>query len=75
MNNVNFSIIELSNPNVILLKREINNDVMYFIANLSNETQSINPPIKDSFTSLMENIDYNLEETNQLSPWEFHILN
>lgn len=73
--NVNFSIIELSNPNVILLKREINNDVMYFIANLSDEAQSINPPIKGSFISLMENIDYNLEETSQLSSWEFHILN
>jgi hypothetical protein len=65
----------LSNPNVILLKREINNDVMYFIANLTDEAQSINAPIKGSFTSLMENSDYNLEETNQLSPWEFHFLN
>lgn len=72
---VQFSVIELSNPSVVLLKREINNEALYFLANLSDDLQSLNIPVEGSFTSLMENIKYNLGDSIQLSPWEFHILN
>ena len=40
-NSVNFEIIETNNSNVILLKRENNGELMYFLANLSDKSQEI----------------------------------
>lgn len=73
--NVQFSIIELSNSNAVLFKREINNEALYFLANLTNEVQTIDIPLEGSFTSMMDNSAYSLNQTVQLSPWEFHFLN
>lgn len=72
---VQFSIVELSNKNVVLLKRETKGKSLYFLANLSKEDQLVKMPIRGSFNSLMNNSNLNLKETIELDPWEFHFLN
>mgnify|MGYP006088856917 FL=1 len=70
---VKFEIIELENKNIVCFKRSKENDSMYFIANLSNETLEFETGIKGSFKTLINNTIYNLG-SNKLKAWEFHIL-
>jgi alpha-amylase len=73
-NSVNFEIIETNNSNVILLKRENNGELMYFLANLSDKSQEIILNLNGDYTSLINNTSIHLNKNYNLNPWEFHFL-
>ena len=73
-NSVNFEIIETNNSNVILLKRENNGELMYFLANLSDKSQEIILNLNGDYTSLINNTSIHLNKNYNLNPWEFHFI-
>jgi alpha-amylase len=70
---IKFKIIETNNKNLICYKRTKNNDSMYFMANLSEESQEINTEFSETLKSLNSNKMISLKK-NSLDPWEYHFL-
>jgi alpha-amylase len=70
---IKFEIIETNNKNLICYKRTKNNDSMYFVANLSEESQEINTEFSETLKSLNSNKMISLKK-NSLDPWEYHFL-
>lgn len=70
---IKFKIIETNNKNLICYKRTKNNDSMYFVANLSEESQEINTEFSETLKSLNSNKMISLKK-NSLDPWEYHFL-
>ena len=70
---IKFEIIETNNKNIICYKRTKNNDSMYFVANLSEESQEINTEFSETLKSLNSNKMISLKK-NSLDPWEYHFL-
>ena len=70
---IKFEIIETNNKNLICYKRTKNNDSMYFVANLSEESQEINTEFSKSLKSLNSDKMISLKK-NSLDPWEYHFL-
>ena len=70
---IKFEIIETNNKNLICYKRTKNNDSMYFVANLSEESQEINTEFSETLKSLNSDKMISLKK-NSLNPWEYHFL-
>ena len=70
---IKFEIIETNNKNLICYKRTKNNDSMYFVANLSEESQEINTEFSETLKSLNSDKMISLKK-NSLDPWEYHFL-
>ena len=70
---IKFEIIETNNKNLVCYKRTKNNDSMYFVANLSEESQEINTEFSETLKSLNSDKMISLK-TNSLDPWEYHFL-
>ena len=70
---IKFEIIETNNKNLICYKRTKNNDSMYFVANLSEESQEINTKFSETLKSLNSDKMISLKK-NSLEPWEYHFL-
>lgn len=70
---IKFEIIETNNKNLICYKRTKNNDSMYFVANLSEESQEINTEFSETLKSLNSDKMISLKK-NSLEPWEYHFL-
>ncbi len=70
---IKFEIIETNNKNLICYKRTKNNDSMYFVANLSEESQEINTEFSETLKSLNSDKIISLKK-NSLDPWEYHFL-
>lgn len=70
---IKFEIIETNNKNLICYKRTKNNDSMYFVANLSEESQEINTKFSETLKSLNSDKMISLKK-NSLDPWEYHFL-
>ena len=70
---IKFEIIETNNKNLICYKRTKNNDSMYFVANLSEESQEINTDFSETLKSLNSDKMISLKK-NSLDPWEYHFL-
>ena len=70
---IKFEIIETNNKNLICYKRTKNNDSMYFVANLSEESQEINTEFSETLKSLNSDKMISLKK-NSLGPWEYHFL-
>ena len=70
---IKFEIIETNNKNLICYKRTKNNDSMYFVANLSEESQEINTEFGETLKSLNSDKMISLKK-NSLEPWEYHFL-
>ena len=70
---IKFEIIETNNKNLICYKRTKNNDSIYFVANLSEESQEINTEFSETLKSLNSDKMISLK-TNSLDPWEYHFL-
>ena len=70
---IKFEIIETNNKNLICYKRTQNNDSMYFVANLSEESQEINTEFSETLKSLNSDKMISLKK-NSLDPWEYHFL-
>lgn len=70
-----YNRIATNNENVLVFKRAKNGSVVTFIANLSNEEQTINNVLSGNFLDYMANkkIEFS-EETFTLKPWEYKIL-
>ena len=72
--NQNFENIETSNSNVVLFKREYEEEKIYFLSNLSNKTETIKPFIIGRYKSLLNESIINFDISYELKPWEFHFL-
>ena len=72
--NQSFENIETLNSNIVLFKREYKEEKIYFLANLSNKTETIKPFITEGFKSLMNESIINFDISYELKPWEFHFL-
>ena len=70
---IKFEIIETNNKNLICYKRTKNDDSMYFVANLSEESQEINTEFSETLKSLNSDKMISLKK-NSLDPWEYHFL-
>ena len=70
---IKFEIIETNNKNLVCYKRTKNNDSMYFVANLSEESQEINTEFSETLKSLNSDKMISLKK-NSLEPWEYHFL-
>ena len=70
---IKFEIIETNNINLICYKRIKNDDSMYFVANLSEESQEINTEFSETLKSLNSDKMISLKK-NSLDPWEYHFL-
>ena len=70
---IKFEIIETNNKNLICYKRTKNNDSMYFVANLSEESHEINTEFSETLKSLNSDKMISLKK-NSLEPWEYHFL-
>ena len=70
---IKFEIIETNNINLICYKRIKNDDSMYFVANLSEESQEINTEFSETLKSLNSDKMISLKK-NSLEPWEYHFL-
>ena len=70
---IKFEIIETNNKNLICYKRIKNDDSMYFVANLSEESQEINTEFSETLKSLNSDKMISLKK-NSLDPWEYHFL-
>ena len=70
---IKFEIIETNNKNLVCYKRTKNNDSMYFVANLSEESQEINTEFSETLKSLNSDKMISLKK-NSLDPWEYHFL-
>jgi glycosidase len=70
---IKFEIIETNNKNLICYKRTKNDDSMYFVANLSEESQEINTKFSETLKSLNSDKMISLKK-NSLDPWEYHFL-
>ena len=70
---IKFEIIETNNKNLICYKRTKNDDSMYFVANLSEESQEINAEFSETLKSLNSDKMISLKK-NSLDPWEYHFL-
>ena len=70
---IKFEIIKTNNKNLICYKRTKNNDSMYFVANLSEESQEINTEFSETLKSLNSDKMISLKK-NSLDPWEYHFL-
>ena len=70
---IKFEIIETNNKNLICYRRTKNNDSMYFVANLSEESQEINTEFSETLKSLNSDKMISLKK-NSLNPWEYHFL-
>ena len=70
---IKFEIIETNNKNLICYKRTKNNDSMYFVANLSEESQEITTEFSETLKSLNSDKMISLKK-NSLDPWEYHFL-
>ena len=70
---IKFEIIETNNKNLICYKRTKNNDSMYFVANLSEESQEINTEFSETLKSLNSDKMISLKK-HSLDPWEYHFL-
>lgn len=70
---IKFEIIETNNKNLICYKRTKNDDSMYFVANLSEESQEINTEFSETLKSLNSDKIISLKK-NSLDPWEYHFL-
>ena len=70
---IKFESIDLGNKNLVLFKRSDSGESIYFLANLSNETQEIKTDFEGNYKSLLIDSNYNLNKNN-LQAWEFHVL-
>jgi glycosidase len=70
---IKFEIIETNNKNLICYKRTKNDDSMYFVANLSKESQEMNTEFSETLKSLNSDKMISLKK-NSLDPWEYHFL-
>lgn len=71
---VQFSILSTNNENVVLLQRTLGEETLYFLANLSDQEQSIEVPITGSFNDILQNKAVQIQGTMRLDPWAFYFL-
>jgi glycosidase len=68
--------IEIANENIFMFKRQKGDDMVIYIANLSNESTSFSIPISGDFNDYIYNSELSLKEGQKLTfkPWEYKIL-
>ena len=70
-----YTSIKTNNDNVLLFKRSKNANTVTFLANMSNQEQSIDNILKGKYLDYMSDTKIGLTtETITLKPWEYKIL-
>ena len=69
-----FSIMPLDHDKVVLLKRTRGEETLYFLANLSDEQQTVKLPLTGSFTDLLQNNPIDIQDETQLDAWAYFFI-
>ena len=74
-NSASYKRLETENENVLAFKRSHEKDVVYFVGNLSDKTQTFSVNLKGTYFDLVQqqNIDFSQKEI-QLDPWKYHLI-
>lgn len=69
-------VLDVENPNVLILERIKQQDTVVFVGNFSKAEQEVNLPVLGQFTDFKTNTITDLKqgEVLKLNPWEFKIL-
>mgnify|MGYP006077140995 FL=1 len=74
-NAANYSILHTNNENVLAFNRNKNETSIYFIGNLSNETQNFSLALEGSFVDILKDEKIILDtKIIELKPWEYYLL-
>ena len=74
-NAANYSILQTNNENVLAFNRNKNEESIYFIGNLSNETQNFSLALEGSFVDILKDEKIVLDtKIIELKPWEYYLL-
>jgi len=70
-----YSRVNTDNENVLIFKRSKNGSTIIFVANLTDEEQTVTNELKEKFLDYMSNTKVEfIDDTITLKPWEYRIL-
>lgn len=73
-NAASYQAIETNNPQVLMFKRQKEEQTIYFIANYGSNPQTFKVPLKGKLTNYLDNKTYQIEQEFTLKSWEYLIL-